>query len=106
MRQALAARRQAVFLVARHFAKCARVAVGQEYRIVAETFVAARRPDQGAVDLGLEILDTAVGPGDAERRDEMRLTLFRRGRAAFVQFDLDRLHGAAEILFRPGPARR
>ena len=48
----------------------------------------------------------AVGPGHAQRRDEMRLALFRRRGAAFVKFDLDRLHGAAEILFRPGPARR
>ena len=36
----------------------------------------------------------------------MRLALGRRLRAAFVQLDLDGLHGAAEILFRPGPARR
>src|SRR5271170_3500029 len=101
MRQAFAARRQAVFLVARHLAEGARVAVGQEYRIVAESLSAARRPDQRAVDLGLEVLDMAVGPGHAQRRDEMRLALFRRRRAAFVKFYLDRLHGAAEILFRP-----
>ena len=81
------------------------VAVGQEHRIVPETFVTARRPDQRAVDPGLEILDMAVGPGRAQRRDEMRRALFRRRCAAFVELDLDRLHGAAEILFRPGPAR-
>src|ERR1700722_3578151 len=48
----------------------------------------------------------AVGPRHAQRRDEMRLAPFRRFRAAFVELDLDGLHGAAEILFRPGPARR
>src|ERR1700684_2662072 len=69
MRQALAARWQAVFFVARHFAKSACVAVGQEHRIVAESLSPARRPDQGAVDPGLEILDMAVGPGPAQRRD-------------------------------------
>src|SRR5580704_8782695 len=106
MRQAFAARRQAVFLVARHFAKSARLAVGQEHRIVAKALIAARRPDQGTVDLGLEVRDMTVGPRHAQRRDEMRLALFRCRCATFVQFDLDGLHGAAEILFRASPARR
>ena len=37
MRQAFAARRQAMLFLAGHFAECARVAVGKKHRIVAET---------------------------------------------------------------------
>ena len=51
------------------------VAVGQEHRIVAEAGGAARRPDQRAVGAGLDFLEMAVGPGDAQRGDEMRLAL-------------------------------
>ena len=105
MRQAFAARRQAVFLLARHFAEGAVVAVGQEHRIVAEAFVAARRPDQRAVDARLEFLDMAVRPGDAERGDEMRLALLRRCRAALAQFVFDRLPWRARK-FLSGPAQR
>src|SRR5581483_6025691 len=36
MRQRLSARRQAVFVFRRHFAKGARVAIGHEHRIIAE----------------------------------------------------------------------
>src|SRR5262249_32629535 len=46
MRQAGAFGRQAVLLVARHLAERTRVSIRHEHRVVAETLVAARRPDQ------------------------------------------------------------
>src|ERR1700739_2365793 len=104
VRQAGAARRQAVLFVAVHFAERARVAVGQEHRIVAKSLVAARRPDQRAGNAALEVFDMAVRPGHAQRRDELGVALLRRERAAFAQLLFDRLHGAGEILVRSGPA--
>ena len=88
-----------------HFAESAVVAVGQKHRIVAKTLIAARRPNQNAVDAGLEFLGMAVRPGDAERRDEMRLAALRGRGAAVAQFFFDRLHGAAKIPLGSGPAR-
>src|SRR5437899_10567384 len=73
MREPGAAWRQAVLFLARHFAEGAAVAIGQEHRVVAEALRSARRPDERAVDARLELLDMAVGPRDAERRDEMPL---------------------------------
>src|SRR5262245_14541109 len=85
MRQAFAARGQAVLLVGRHLAEGAGVAVGQEHRVVAEAQRPARRPDQRAVDAGVELLDVLVGPGDAKRGDEMRGALLGAVCAAFAQ---------------------
>ena len=51
------------------------VPVGQERRIVAEAGGAARRPHQRAVGARLDLLEVTVGPGDAQRGDEMRLAL-------------------------------
>src|SRR4030081_3175155 len=106
VRQALSLGRQAVLLVARHLAEGEREPVGQEHRVIAEALVAARRIDQRAVDRGLEFLDMAVRPGDAQRRDEMRLAALRRGGAALAQQRVDPRHGAGEILGGAGPARR
>ena len=106
MRQAEAERRQAVLLVARHLAEGARVTVGQEHRIVAEAGGAARRPHQRAVDARLDLFEMAVGPGDAQRRDEMRLALVGRGRAALLQQPLDPRHRGSEILGLARPSAR
>ena len=106
MREAFARGRQAVLLVGGHLAEGARMAVRQEDRIVAEAGAAARRPDQRAVDAAFELFEMAVGPGEAERRDEMRLALRGLGRAALLQQALDPRHRGGEILARPGPARR
>ena len=95
-----------MFLLVRHLAEGAGVAAGQEHGIVAETFLAARRPDEDAVDLGLEFLDVSVGPGEAQRADELRLASAARKRAALAQLVFHRLHGAAEVLVGPRPARR
>ena len=105
MRQALPMRRQAVLLVARHLAEGAVVAVGQEHRVVAEAGVAARRPDQRAVDVRLELLDMAVRPGDAERGDELRLAQ-RRPVGAVVAAAWTRSSAMARAKFLSGPAQR
>src|ERR1700722_14878974 len=106
MRKAAAMRRQAVFLDARHFAKRTLMAVRQEHRVIAKALVAARRPNQHAINLSLEILAMTVRPSDAQRRDEMRLAPVRRRGPALAQLVFDRLHGAAEILVGSGPAGR
>ena len=95
-----------MLLVARHLAEGERKAVGQEHRVVAEPLGAAWRPHQRAVDLGLEFLEMPVRPRDAQRRDEMRLALVRRRRAALAQQRIDARHRGGEILRRSGPARR
>src|SRR5262249_57449779 len=95
-----------MFLHVRHLAKGAGVAAGQEHGIVAETPLAARRPDERAGDLALEFLDVSVGPGEAKRADEMRLALTALPRAALAQLVFHRLHGAPEVLFGTRPARR
>src|SRR5262249_26386067 len=106
VRQALAPGRQPVLLVGTHLAEGARVAIGQEHRVVAKTFRAARRPYERPVDAGLEFLQVPVRPRDAQRRDEMRAPLVRRIRAAARQLLLDLTHRAGKVLVRPGPARR
>jgi hypothetical protein len=93
------------FSIAGHLAEGRVVSVGQEHRIVAEAGGAARRPDQRAVDARLEFLEMAVGPGDAQRRDEMRARcsgVARRVPAAGVRSASSR----GEILVLAGPARR
>src|SRR5689334_25354416 len=99
-------RGQAVFLDAGHLAEGTRVAVGKKGRIVTETGGAARRPDQRAIGSRLDFLEMAVRPGHAQRRDEVRLALVRRRRAALLQQALDPRHGRTEILALAGPARR
>src|SRR5262245_11711394 len=106
VREAKPARWQAVLLLRGHLAEGAVVAVGQEHRVVAEAGGSPRRPDERAVDAGLELLDVAVRPGDAERRDEMRAALRGHRRAACPQLVLDLLHGASEVARLAGPARR
>src|SRR5262245_31332856 len=95
-----------MLLLARHLAEGAAVAVGQEHRVVTEAPLAARRPDEGAVDPCLERLDVSVRPGDAERGNEMRLAPFRHQCPARAQLVLYRLHGVPKILVRTRPACR
>ena len=71
MRQAEPERRQAVFLDAGHLAEGPRVTVGQERRIIAESGSAARRPDQGSIDPGLDLFEV------------------EKARKSFRQFDAD-----------------
>src|SRR3954453_21772412 len=103
MRQPPAVRRQPVLFLGRHLAEGAVVAVRLEQRVVTEAERAARRPDDGSVDRGLELLDMTVRPGDAQRRDEMAAALLRRLGAALDQQALNLVHGEPEILVRPGP---
>ena len=84
--------------------RCGR-AVRQEHWIIAEALVAARRPDQRAVDLGLEVLDMAIRPGDAQRGDEMRLAL-RSARARRAARNLSSTVCMACRKSLSGPAQR
>src|SRR5437667_6966198 len=100
MRQGLSALRPAVFVLATHLAKRKPKSIGQEHRIIAEALVAARRPDQRAVDPALEFLQMAVRPGDTQDRDEMGFAAFRREGIALAQTGLDPLHRVAELSLR------
>src|SRR5258708_28912634 len=71
MRQAAAMRRQAVLFFGRHLAEGLGLSVREKQWIVTEAQGAARRPHHRAVDCCLELLDMAVGPRHALRRDEM-----------------------------------
>ena len=77
----------AVLLLRAHLAEGTRMAVGQEHRVVAEALVAARRPDQRAVDAAGEGLDLAVRRGERQHG--------RRN-----------ARGAAPAWSRPSPAAR
>jgi len=77
VREAAAAWGQAVLVRAGEFPERLRQAVGLEHGIETEPARAARRPDQGAVDPGLELLRVPVRPGDAQGGDEMRPALVR-----------------------------
>ena len=98
-------RRQPVFFFRVHFAESAVEAIGTKKRIVAEAFVATRWPHCNAVNTALELFDVPVGPGNAQRGDEMRAPLFGCFGAAFDQQCLNTVHGAAKILVGSRPAR-
>src|SRR5262249_31415042 len=94
-----------MFLLTRHFAEGALLAVGQEYRVIAETAVAARWPYQRAGNARFEFFALPLGPGEAQRRDKMRAAALGRGRPARLQLLFDRFHGAGKVAIRTGPAR-
>src|SRR3954471_4083505 len=100
MRQPEPTRRQAVLLDAGHFPERARVSIGHEHWIVTETSGAARWPNQGAIGARLDFLSMAIGPGDTQRGNEMRLALRRLGRAALREQAFDPRHRCVEILGR------
>ena len=68
------------------------MSIRQERRIITETGGAARRPYQSSIGAGLDLFEMAIGPGDAQRGDEMGLALVGRGRAALLQQPLDPAH--------------
>src|SRR6201985_541596 len=106
MRQAKPKRRQAMLFDAGHFAKGARMSVRHERRVVAEARSAAWWPHQRAVGACFDFFEMTVGPGNAERGDEMGLALGGRGCTACLQQALDSRHRAGEVLVGSGPARR
>src|SRR5260370_19242310 len=74
------------------------VAVGNEDRVVAETAVAARWPDEPALDLAAEEFGVSVGPGESEHCD-------KRGAAIPVaELAVNSLHRNPKILVLAGPA--
>src|SRR5215471_8542879 len=95
-----------MFFDAGHLAEGAVVTIGHEHGIVAETGGTARWPDQGAVGARLDFLDVTVGPGDAERGDEMCTALVGRPCAALLQQAFDPGHRRVKILVWSSPARR
>src|SRR5262249_43260160 len=106
MREPFACWRHAMLLNVRHFAKSKHVAIRQKHWVVAETPLTAWRPDEGAVHRGVELFHMPIGPGEAERADELRLTFLGSLRTALAQFIFHRLHGTSEVLFGTRPARR
>src|SRR5262249_34346593 len=106
MREPFACWRHAMLLNVRHFAKSKHVAIRQKHWVVAETPLTAWRPDEGSVHRGVELFHMPIGPGEAERADELRLTFLGSLRTALAQFIFHRLHGTSEVLFGTRPARR
>src|SRR6266699_1598601 len=106
VRERTALRRQAVLVLARHLAEREREPVGSKHRVVAEAALSARGPHQGAVDPRLEFLGVPVGPGKAQRTDEMRTPVGLACRALLPQQALDLLHRRVEILVWSRPAHR
>src|SRR5947207_1499359 len=89
-----------------HFAKSHITSLGQEHGIIAKATLAARRPDERAMDLAFEILDMAVGPGNRQNTDEMRAPLVRQSSAPCRKLFLHIAHSEGEILGRSCPAGR
>src|SRR4249920_2420286 len=104
MRQALALRRQFVFFFRIHLTKRTVEPVRPEKWIVAKTLVAPWRPYCDAIDAPLEFFCVAIGPGDAERGDEMCASLLGSLGAMFDQQRLNAVHRTAKVLIRPRPA--
>src|SRR5260370_40135053 len=106
MRQAESPGWQAVFLHTCHLAERDIIAIRKKKRIVTKSLVAARRPNQRAVDSAFKLLDVAVRPGDAQRRDKVRGTGLRCHRTAIMQPSVDHLHCCPKILARACPSGR
>ena len=98
--------RHRVLCLRLHFAKSERRAFGEEHRIIPEATASPRRPNQRAVDAALIVARFAVGSGDRECADEMRLAPLGRGRTDRLQLFFDIAHGQRKILGWPGPACR
>ena len=62
---------QRLFLLRRHFAEGACVAVGDEDRVVTEAMLAARRKRQSSIDAAFDGLAVTVRPAERERADEI-----------------------------------
>src|SRR6185503_7996410 len=90
-----------------HLAEGLGLAFRHEDRIIAKALVASRRPDQLAANDAFEAFDVSVRPGEREHTDETCTAVdFAIRRSLRLEAVLDLLHGDAEILVRPGPARR
>src|SRR5262245_66695054 len=94
-----------MFFVGGHFAERPVEAIGTEKRIVAEAFVAARRPDCDAVDSAFKFLEVTIWPGEAQRGHEMRATPVGSLGSLFNQQRLNAVHCGAKVLVWPGPPR-
>src|SRR5688572_11051090 len=83
------------------------IAIGNEHRVIAKAVLPARRPDERAVDAALEAFDRAVGPGNRQRADEVRVMPAVGTRC--LDFVPNTLHRAIEVavaILVLGPARR
>ena len=106
VRQAFTFRREPVFFVRIHLAECPVESIGTKKRIVAEPFVATRRPHGDTVDTALELFDVYIGRR-CSTAAEMRggLLFGYLGAALDQQFCGIRFMAARKILVRPRPAR-
>src|ERR1700690_2908580 len=73
--EGLGAMADLMFALGIHLTKGLAAAIGQEHGIIAEPLVAPGRPDEAAMDLTLEGIDMAIGPGERKHRDEMCLAI-------------------------------
>ena len=55
---------QAGLVCVRHFREGASVTIGNEHRIITESSIAARRPNEMATDVSLELLNMSIRPSD------------------------------------------
>src|SRR5258707_7625234 len=106
MRQAESPGRQAMFFRTRHLAEGEIIAIRKKNRIVAKPFLAARRPNQRAIDSAVKLLHMAVRPGDAQRRHEVGGPGLWRHGAVMTQLLVDFLHSCPKILARASPSGR
>src|SRR5579862_5335601 len=100
-REGVGAVADAVLQFGVHFAEGFVVAIRHEHRVVAEAARPARRPDETSMRLAAKGGFLAIRPGEREDRDEMGAPVLLS-----AEFRLHPRHRGAEILPRPGPARR
>src|SRR5687768_10935645 len=86
-----------------HFSEGFRMAVGNEDRIIAETAIAARRPNDGAEHLSFEHLHRAVRRRKRKRAGEIGAAI---ARPCPPQLLLHAPHGKAEIFGIAAPTGR
>src|SRR3990172_4322662 len=97
------AMRDCIFGCRLHLAESQLMTVGDEDRIIAETVLPARRPNDMTVNFAFKQLGFAVRPGKAEHRDEVGPERLAFPAPPGRELVVDALHGDGEIPARTGP---
>src|SRR5262245_29134754 len=82
------------------------VAIGNEHRIIAETFVSAGRPDEVAVNLASKERNLPVGPRQAQHRREIGTRLAPLPAPTLLDRIGHPLHGGREVARAIRPSGR
>src|SRR5690554_603068 len=90
-----------VLLSRGHFAEGACFTIRYKDRIIAKALIAARRPNQTALNAPLEMFDFPRRGGHSQGADEFCTSIGR-----IAEFLLDTLHGVRKVLVSTGPAGR